>query len=106
VLHIIDTVVSREGKNSAWVNVVFLGDSGESVSVRVPCTTPTGSEVGRNYIIKRATVLLRNLVGCDAFNALGERVWSPREGRFGAPADSLPPIVRQTVGSWSGTGED
>jgi hypothetical protein len=103
-LQIIDTVVSREGKNSAWVNVVFLGDSGESVSVRVPCTMPAGTEIGRNFIVKRATVLLRTLVDCDAFNTLGERAWSPHKGRFGVPADPL--TIRDTVGSWSRTGKE
>lgn len=106
-MHIIDTVVSRENMNSAWVNVVFLGDGGESVCVRVPCTVPAGSEVGRNHIIKRATALLRSLVSCDAFDSLGERVWSPNNGRFGGPVEPPPPVApRQTVRIWSPTGED
>jgi len=99
-LHIIDIVVCRENKNSAWVNVVFLGDQGESVSVRVPCTIPTGNDVGRNYIIKQATILLRNLISCDSFNMLGERGWSPHRGRFGVPAER-PAVVPEAVGSWS-----
>ncbi|WEX07104.1 hypothetical protein [Chelativorans sp. AA-79] len=104
-MQIIDIVVSRESKNSPWVNVVFLGDDGESVSVRLACAIPSGSDVGRNYIIRRATTLLRSLVTCEAFNTLGETVWVPRTGRFGT-ASEAPRALRQVAESWTGTGEE
>ena len=101
-MQIIDTVVSREGENSAWVNVVFLGDRGESISVRLPCTIPSGNEAGRNHTIKRATALLRSLIECEAFETLGERVWSPRSGRFGAAPELA---LEQTLRSWTRSDE-
>ncbi|WP_309084553.1 hypothetical protein [Chelativorans sp.] len=104
-MRIIDTVISREGENSAWVHVEFLGDNGESVSVRLPCAVPSGSEAGRNHIIKRATALLRNLVTCDAFDTLGETVWSVRTGRFGV---ALEPAIPAGDGlrSWARSADE
>ena len=87
-MHIIDTIISREGKNSPWVNVVFLGASGESISVRLPCAVPPTGEGGRGHIIKRAAKLLRGMVACEDFNTLGEPVWSVPTGRFGAPLEA------------------
>jgi hypothetical protein len=101
-LRIVDTIVSREGENSAWANVVFLGDTGESVSVRLPYCIPTGGEIGRNRLIKRATAMLRNLVTCEAFDTLGESGWTLRSGRFGAASEAV--IVQpDALSGWRST---
>lgn len=92
-MQIVDTVISREGGNSVWANVVFLGNSGESVSVRLPCPVPTGGPVGRNRIIKRAAALLRDTVESEAFERLGEQVWPDAVGRFGAAPEA--PVLPQ-----------
>ena len=86
-MHIVDTIVSREGVNSAWANVVFLGDRGESVSVRLPWPVPSGGEIGRNRIIKRAASLLKTLVACESFETAGERAWPTGPARIGAPIE-------------------
>lgn len=82
-MQIVDAIVSREGANNAWAKVVFLGDRGESVSVRLPCPVPSGGPIGRVRLIKRAASLLRGLVEDDAFGKLGDQVWPVSAGRFG-----------------------
>lgn len=84
-VQIIDAIVSREGANSVWARVVFLGDRGEAVSVRLPCPVPSGGSVGRVRLIKRAAGLLRNLVESDAFDKIGDQMWPRAAGRSGLP---------------------
>lgn len=82
-MQIVDAIVSREGANNAWAKVVFLGDRGESVSVRLPYPVPSGGPLGRVRLIKRAASLLRGLVEEDAFGRLVDQAWPVPAGRFG-----------------------
>ncbi len=100
-MKIIDTIVSREGRNSVWANVVFVGDNGESVSIRLPCPVPTGGFAGRMHIIRNAAALLRDLVECKAIDGAGEPVWSAPGGRFGVPHDAPSAEVHWGNGSVS-----
>ncbi|WP_173931501.1 hypothetical protein [Chelativorans sp. Marseille-P2723] len=89
-MHIIDTVVAREGENSVWANVVFLDDNGQTVSVRLAYPMPTGGAAGRAHIIKRAAETLRSLVESDSFATLGEPPWAVPKGRFGTAVETEP----------------
>lgn len=64
-MRVVDTVISREGDNSVWANVVFVGVAGETVSVRLPCPSPYGGQVGRSRIVARAMTLLHDLVAAE-----------------------------------------
>lgn len=87
-MQVIDIIVSRESGNSVWAKVVFLGDRGESVSVRLPCPVPTGGPIGRNRIVKRAASLLHGMVASETFDSLGEQGWPVPAGRFGATSET------------------
>lgn len=78
---LIDTVVSREGTNSPWVTVVFVGNSGETISVRLPFAVSHPDAALRNQIVGRAVQLMQRLV------ATGGEIEVPivRTGRFGIP---------------------
>ncbi len=82
-MRVVDTIISREGGNSAWANVVFVGDRGESVSVRLPCPVPAGGEIGRARVAERALKLLDGIVSCESAESLLKRSYEPSAGRFG-----------------------
>ncbi|MDZ5697009.1 hypothetical protein [Chelativorans sp. M5D2P16] len=64
-MRIVDTVIAREGDNSIWANVVFVGDGGETVSVRLACPSSGSGEMGRSRIIERAMKLLQGLLAAE-----------------------------------------
>ena len=77
----LDTIVEREGSNSPWVNVEFIMDSGEKVSVRLPFSTAYPDQFGRHNLVSRAVQLMKRLVETN-----GEPdVPLVRTGRFGLP---------------------
>lgn len=90
-MRIIDTIVSREGDNSAWANVVFVGAGGETVSVRLPCPFPSGGHVGRERITQKAIMILSGIAAHDGAQCRGEFQLSSRTGRFGVPLNAEEP---------------
>lgn len=88
-LRVVDTIISREGGNSAWANVVFVGDRGESVSVRLPCPVPAGGEIGRARIASRALKVLEGIASHESAESLLERPREPGTGRFGERTEAV-----------------
>lgn len=81
-MRVVDTIISREGDNSAWANVVFVGDGGETVSVRLPCPVPSGGRIGRERIAARAIKLLAGIVSQGAAGTQRSAT-----GRFGVASE-------------------
>jgi len=79
--HLVDTIVKREGPNSPWVTVEFIGEGGETVSVRMPFSVAYPDETGRGRVVSRAIQLMNKIVATS-----GEvEIAVPRTGRFGIP---------------------
>lgn len=85
-MQIVDAIITREGGNSAWVNVVFIGAHGEHVSVRLPSTVPCGGPLARNRILGRAAEMLRS-VAVQAPRLSGQDNVTVPRGRFGMAAE-------------------
>lgn len=83
--HLVDTIVSREGPNSPWVRVEFVGEGGETVTVRLPFSVAYPDEAGRSRMVGRAMQLMKKIVATG-----GEvEIPLPRTGRFGIPEPDI-----------------
>lgn len=79
--HLVDTIVKREAPNSPWITVEFVGEGGETVSVRMPFSVARRDEAGRISMVGRAVILMNKVV-----EASGQpQIAVPTTGRFGIP---------------------
>lgn len=78
----LDTTVERERANSPWVNVDFIMEGGERVSVRLPFSTASPGQSGRQSTIARAVQLMKRLVET---NGEPDVPIARTTGRFGLP---------------------
>jgi len=78
---LVDTIVKRESPNSPWVTVEFVGEGGETVSVRMPLSAAHPDRTGSSLIAGRALQLLKSIIATNGKAAIA----IPRTGRFGVP---------------------
>ncbi|NGR08645.1 hypothetical protein G5B41_13870 [bacterium SGD-2] len=60
--HLVDTVISRESPNSSWITVEFVGEGGETVTVRLVSTVAFPTITGESSVIGRALDLMKAVV--------------------------------------------
>lgn len=79
--HLVDTIVKRGAPNSPWLTVEFVGEGGETVSIRMPFSVAYPDELGRSRAVGRAIQLMKKIVATS-----GEvEIALPKTGRFGIP---------------------